>query len=183
MYEVLGPPCKSCDLYKTRKNIVFGEGPLDAKVMIIGEAPGEDEDVVGRPFVGRSGKLLRRTLSLIGFDVDKIFITNILQCRPPGNRNPKEEEIQICSKFLTEKLTCIKPKMIITPGKFSTATILGMDMKDVRITKMSGSMFERDIPVFPLVHPSFVLRGGISPVEYLIHTAAAYNYAVSMNLT
>jgi uracil-DNA glycosylase family 4 len=175
--------CHNCDLCKTRHRIVFGDGSLSSKIMAIGESPGEDEDVQGIPFIGRSGKLLRRTLSLIGFNLENIFITNIIQCRPPNNRDPTKEEIAACKTWLDKKLSFLNPEMIITVGKFSTSVILGLDIKFVKITKMSGNEYLSDNrKIFPLVHPSFVLRGGITNVEYLIQTAAAYNYAISRGI-
>lgn len=138
------------------KNLVFGEGDPDANLVIIGEAPGEDEDREGRPFVGRAGQLLDRILESARIEREDIYITNILKYRPPGNRNPKPEEITASTPLLLEQLQLIRPQIIGTLGNFPTQFFAGT--KD-GITKTRGRWFDwHGVRVFPMFHPAYLLR-------------------------
>lgn len=138
------------------QNLVFGEGNPDADLLIIGEAPGEDEDLQGRPFVGRAGQLLDRILESAHIEREDVYITNILKYRPPGNRNPKPEEILASEPLLLEQLKLIRPQIIGTLGNFPTQFFAGT--KD-GITKTRGRWFDwRGVRVFPMFHPAYLLR-------------------------
>jgi uracil-DNA glycosylase family 4 len=115
--------CRKCPLYATRKNPVPGEGPLSARVMLVGEAPGRKEDEEGRPFVGMAGKLLTTILESKGIPRRSVYITNVVKCRPPGNRDPKPEEIKACLPFLIRQIRLIKPKVIVALGRISGKTL------------------------------------------------------------
>lgn len=148
--------CKRCLLSKNRKNIVFGTGNTKAKLMIVGEAPGEEEDIRGEPFVGSAGQLLTRMLESINIKRDEVYITNIVKCRPPGNRNPLSEEIDSCIEFLWEQIKCIKPKIIFALGNVSAQTLL---KTKERISELRGKFYDlAGIKVLPSYHPAFLLR-------------------------
>ena len=137
-------------------NLVFGEGNPDAKLMLIGEAPGEDEDLSGRPFVGRAGQLLDRILESVSIRRDDIYITNIVKYRPPGNRNPKPEEIAASEPLLLEQIKLIRPQIIGTLGNIATQYFL--QTKD-GITRTRGNWYEwHGIKLMPLYHPAYLLR-------------------------
>jgi len=137
-------------------NLVFGDGNPDADVMIVGEAPGEDEDLQGRPFVGRAGGLLDRILESAHIEREDVYITNILKYRPPGNRNPKPEEIAASEPLLLEQIRLIRPQIIATLGNFPTQYFAGT--KD-GITKTRGKWFDwNGVRVFPMFHPAYLLR-------------------------
>ena len=137
-------------------NLVFGEGDPDANLIIVGEAPGEDEDLQGRPFVGRSGQLLDRILESVGLHRDDIYITNIVKYRPPGNRNPKPDEIAASEPLLIEQIKLIRPQIIATLGNVPTQYFAGTKEG---ITKTRGNWFEwNGIRVMPLFHPAYLLR-------------------------
>ena len=149
-----------CPLKASRTNIVFGMGDADAELMFVGEAPGRDEDLKGKPFVGRAGRLLDQLLDEIGLSRSQVFIANVLMCRPPGNRDPLPEEIEECKPYLMRKIELIEPKMICTLGNFATKTITGSPMG---ITKVCGRPQKRelaglDVTVYPLFHPAAALR-------------------------
>ncbi|MDA3885938.1 MAG: uracil-DNA glycosylase [Candidatus Delongbacteria bacterium] len=148
--------CKLCELHKTRINTVFGSGSDRSKLVIIGEAPGAEEDKTGLPFVGRSGKLLTKMLEAIGFSRDDVFICNVLKCRPPKNRDPKSDEIKQCSMYLDKQLEILKPKYILALGRIAAKRILNKDlaMKDFRKEIHSYN----NIPVMVTYHPSALLR-------------------------
>ena len=118
--------CKKCRLHKNRKNTVPGEGSLTTKLMFIGEAPGAKEDEEGRPFVGAAGKLLTKLLEDNGISRGSVFITNVVKCRPPGNREPYDDEIEACLPYLVKQIALIKPKIIVTLGRISTKTLCSM---------------------------------------------------------
>lgn len=148
--------CKRCKLHLSRKTIVFGEGYEDAKLMLIGEGPGYDEDVQGRPFVGKAGQLLTRILQSVQIERKEVYITNIVKCRPPGNRTPEPDEIESCFPFLLKQIQIIQPKIICALGSVSAQTLLQTDAK---ITSLRGKSFEfSGIKVFPTYHPAFLLR-------------------------
>lgn len=148
--------CTKCSLCKGRTQVVFGVGNLKAPLMFIGEAPGEDEDIQGEPFVGRAGKLLTKTLAEVGVKREQVYIANIVKCRPPQNRAPRLDEIAACIPYLNRQIEFIKPKFICALGNISAHTILGIEtpMKDMR-----GNVFELlDKKIFPTYHPASVLR-------------------------
>lgn len=143
-------------LHALSDNLVFGDGDPDAKVMLIGEAPGEDEDLSGRPFVGRAGQLLDRVLESVGLDRDTIYITNIVKFRPPGNRNPTPDEIKASEPVLLEQIRVLRPQVIGTLGNVPTQYFL--QTRD-GITRMHGQWHDwHGIRVFPLFHPAYLLR-------------------------
>ena len=149
-----------CPLKANRTQIVFGMGNADADVMFVGEAPGRDEDLQGKPFVGRAGRLLDELLEEIGMPRSEVFIANVLMCRPPGNRDPLPEEIEECRPYLMRKIELIEPKMICTLGNFATKLITG---SPVGITRVCGRPQRRDLAgldltVYPLFHPAAALR-------------------------
>lgn len=152
--------CSKCELSLKRINTVPGVGPIDSKIMIIGEAPGEQEDIQGLPFVGKAGQLLTKLLVNSGLPREKIYITNCLKCRPPNNRPPLLDEMKSCSIHLIKQLNLIKPKLIISLGATSIQFLL---QKKVSISKIRGNLievkiFDQSILVFPTFHPSFLLR-------------------------
>jgi len=148
--------CKRCKLHRTRSTIVFGEGNKKAKLMFIGEGPGYDEDVQGRPFVGKAGQLLTKIIQSIHLEREEVYITNIIKCRPPQNRNPEPDEIQSCHPFLEKQIQSIQPKMICALGTFAAQTLLSTDAK---ITSLRGRVFELGgIKVLPTYHPAYLLR-------------------------
>ena len=148
--------CKLCNLYKTRTNIVFGEGNPRAPLMLVGEAPGRDEDLRGKPFVGAAGQLLRESLKKEGISNDKIYIANVIKCRPPGNRDPKPEEISACLPYLREQIKIINPKIICTLGKFSTQVLLNTIQG---ITRLRGKVYQFNDTtiIIPTFHPAALI--------------------------
>jgi uracil-DNA glycosylase family 4 len=148
--------CKRCKLHQSRRTIVFGEGNERAGLMLIGEAPGYDEDVQGRPFVGKAGQLLTKILQSINLSREEVYIANIIKCRPPQNRNPEPDEILICNPFLGKQITTVRPRIICALGSFSAQTLLKTDTK---ITALRGKLFDLEgITVIPTYHPAFLLR-------------------------
>ena len=149
--------CKGCELYRTRNNLVFGEGSEKADIFIIGEGPGENEDNEGRPFVGRSGKLLDEVLNKHGLSrTNNVYIANMVKCRPPENRDPKTEEKEACIDFLKEQIEIVNPKLIICLGRVSASYFLG---KDFKVTKQHGEIYEIDGRKFTATfHPAAILR-------------------------
>ena len=148
--------CQRCPLGRVRTNLVFGEGNPKAEIVFVGEAPGRDEDIQGRPFVGRAGQLLTRIIVAMGLKRDDVYICNILKCRPPGNRNPRPEEIFNCEPFLVKQLQAIKPKIICALGTFAAHTLL---KTDVPITVLRGKFHTyHGIQLMPTYHPAFLLR-------------------------
>ena len=151
--------CKKCPLHKTRKNAVPGEGGNRKRIMFIGEAPGRREDELGRPFVGAAGKFLDELLNSIGLGREDVYITNIVKCRPPGNRDPTELEIKICSPYLDRQINILDPRIICPLGRFSAKYILeryGFDMES--ITKVHGKIYKADkILILPMYHPAAAL--------------------------
>ncbi len=148
--------CRRCPLCKTRTNLVFGEGNVHAGLVFVGEAPGADEDMQGRPFVGKAGQLLTRIIVAMGLQRQDVYICNILKCRPPGNRNPRPEEIAACEPFLIRQLQTIRPKMICALGTFSAHTLL---KTEVPISALRGRFHSyQGIPLMPTYHPAYLLR-------------------------
>jgi uracil-DNA glycosylase family 4 len=152
--EVLG--CKRCGLCSTRTQVVFGTGPAQTPLMFVGEAPGQDEDLKGEPFVGRAGQLLTNTLKKFGVDRSRVFIGNILKCRPPGNRTPAPEEMASCMPWLQRQIATIQPKLICGLGNIAVQTLL---VTKTGITKLRGKLTEaQGVPFFPTFHPAYILR-------------------------
>lgn len=144
--------CKACSLCEGRTNVVFGEGNPHARVMIVGEAPGKNEDLQGKPFVGAAGKFLDELLEVAGLKREDVFIANVLKCRPPSNRNPKPEEIEACATFLRQQTQTISPDVIVTLGNFATQFILrtGVGITHLRGTVQRAGRFL----VLPVFHPA-----------------------------
>ena len=158
--QVLG--CTNCELHTSRKQTVFGCGDPAADWMIIGEAPGAEEDRQGEPFVGRAGQLLNSMLQAIGLQREQVYIANILKCRPPNNRDPKAEEVAHCESYLRQQIMHIQPKIILALGRVAAQNLLKVDTP---IGKMRGRDYvypETDIPVVVSYHPAYLLR---SPAE------------------
>jgi len=151
--------CQKCELYKTRKNIVLGSGSISSRIIFIGEAPGFHEDRVGKPFVGKAGKIFDNMLSTINLNRNQIYLTNIVKCRPPKNRNPTDEEISTCSKYLDIEIRNIQPKIIIPMGKFATQYILQKnDINFESMFKSRGvSIKTRDYIIYPIYHPAALI--------------------------
>lgn len=149
--------CHRCALGENRTNAVVGEGNLNADLMVVGEGPGQVEDETGRPFVGRSGELLDKILAAVHLTRDRdVFICNVVKCRPPGNRDPKDEEALACSGYLMEQIRLVDPKIILLTGKIALRNLLGV--KD-GITKVRGQWYERDGRLYmPIFHPAYLLR-------------------------
>ena len=148
--------CLRCKLHKRRKTIVFGEGDPSADLMLIGEAPGADEDMQGRPFVGRAGQLLMQMIKAIGFQRSDVYIANVLKCRPPDNRPPEPDEIAECSPFLFKQVEIIQPKIILALGTFAAQLLL--DTK-TSISFLRNRVYDRPFGrVVATYHPSFLLR-------------------------
>ncbi len=153
--EVLG--CSKCGLAATRNHVIFGEGNPHAKILVIGEAPGRDEDLGGRPFIGRSGQLLDKILAACGFTREEhVYISNIVKCRPPGNRDPEIGEREACLPYLLKQIEIIDPVMLVLLGATALKSMMGQDM---RITRVRGNWLEwNGRLVMPVFHPSALLR-------------------------
>ena len=148
--------CDKCGLSSTRNKIVFGKGSKDAKIMFIGEAPGESEDREGLPFVGRAGKLLDKFFEAVDFNLDNIYVANILKCRPPQNRDPNESEQNSCIDYLRLQTKLLEPKIIVCLGRIAAMRIIKPDFK---ITSEHGVWFKKgDIFMTAVYHPSALLR-------------------------
>jgi uracil-DNA glycosylase len=148
--------CRRCTLCEKRSSIVFGEGSPDARVVFVGEGPGEEEDKSGRPFVGRAGELLTKMIEAVGWRREDVYICNIVKCRPPGNRDPLPLEVATCEPFLAQQLRAIAPVAIVTLGKPAISALLG---RVVPITKIRGRWLEwQGVPVMPTYHPAYLLR-------------------------
>ncbi|WIF95757.1 uracil-DNA glycosylase [Caminicella sporogenes] len=148
--------CRRCRLCRERNNVVFGEGNPEAVIMFIGEGPGYNEDVMGRPFVGAAGKLLTKAIEGIGFKREEIYIANIVKCRPPNNRNPREDEINACIPYLRWQVKIIRPKIIVCLGAVSARSIID---KNFSITRERGIWIERKgYFIMPTFHPAALLR-------------------------
>jgi len=150
--------CTKCELHKGRTQTVFGVGNINADWMIIGEAPGRDEDMQGEPFVGRAGKLLNAMLRAIGLQREQVYIANILKCRPPDNRDPRPEEVVCCEGYLKQQIAMIKPKIILAVGRIAAQNLLKVETP---IGQMRGNRYEYpegNIPVVVTYHPAYLLR-------------------------
>jgi DNA polymerase len=153
----IGDDCSRCKLHTLgRKQIVFGVGNPNADLMFVGEGPGADEDQQGIPFVGRAGQLLTRIIEAIDLKRDEVYIANVVKCRPPNNRNPEPDEVATCEPFLFRQIDAIKPKVIVTLGKFATQSLL---RTDEAISRLRGRLFDyRGAKLVPTWHPAYVLR-------------------------
>lgn len=154
--------CVGCKLSKNRNSIVFGEGNPGAKIMFIGEGPGREEDIQGRPFVGEAGMLLTKliekmSLGDVGLKRGDVYIANIVKCRPPMNRDPEEDEVASCRGFIERQIEIIHPEVIITLGRIALQTLL--KRQELKITAVRGNFFDYNgIPVMPTFHPAYLLR-------------------------
>ncbi len=148
--------CRKCGLCEQRHTVVTGEGNTDADIMFIGEGPGRDEDITGRPFVGAAGKLLDKMLAAIGLERDDVYIANIVKCRPPQNRTPQDDEAQACLPYLRAQFALIRPRIIVCLGATSAKYIYD---PNVRITKDRGNwVFRKGVWILPTYHPAALLR-------------------------
>ncbi|WP_102401962.1 uracil-DNA glycosylase [Haloimpatiens massiliensis] len=149
--------CNMCRLGNSRTNMVFGEGNLNAKLMFVGEAPGADEDRIGRPFVGKAGQLLEKALRALDLQRERdYYISNICKCRPKNNRNPQEDEAQACLQYLRNQVALIKPKIIVCLGAIPTKYIMGPEF---RVTRNRGNWVkQKGIYIMPIFHPAALLR-------------------------
>lgn len=149
-------PCIKCDLCKTRTQTVFGSGNKKAEWMIIGEGPGQNEDLQGLPFVGKAGQLLTEMLRAVGLDREEVFIANIVKCRPPSNRDPKPIEIETCKPYLLRQIALVKPKIIVVLGRVAAQALLNTEEP---IGKLRGKIHAlNDTPVVVVYHPAYLLR-------------------------
>ncbi len=148
--------CQGCSLAETRTNVVFGDGAENAEILFIGEGPGQHEDEQGKPFVGRAGKLLDDMLEMVGLDRTKVYIANIVKCRPPQNRDPLNVEQDACIGWLRRQTALLQPKIIVCLGRIAAKAII---KKDYRITAEHGQWFERNgVQMTAIYHPAALLR-------------------------
>ena len=177
--------CKNCALADTRHNVVFGEGARDAEVMFIGEGPGEQEDLTGRPFVGRAGQLLDDMLTMIDLKRKKVFIGNMVKCRPPGNRDPLNIEQEACIGYLRNQVALLRPKIIICLGRIAAMKLMREDFK---ITREHGQWMEKaGIWMMAMYHPSALLRDpskrpeafvDLKTLQHKIRELCTHTYAI-----
>ena len=160
--------CTRCELSTTRTPVVFGTGHRDSPLVVVGEAPGEQEDLSGEPFVGRSGTLLRRVIGEeTGLDPADCCIVNVVKCRPPQNRDPRPAEVAACRPWLDEQLEVVSPTVVLTVGNFASRLLLGTREG---ITRLRGRSYPwRDAHLVPTLHPAAVLRGGSAALERFRH--------------
>lgn len=157
--------CNKCKLCKTRQNIVFGTGNKHAKLMFIGEGPGADEDRLGEPFVGRAGKLMNLAFETLGIDRKEVYIANVVKCRPPGNRNPEEDEAMACLNYLRNQVILVQPEIIVLLGSVALKNILG---KEYGITASRGKWVEKKgIKYMPTWHPAALLRDETKKIDFI----------------
>lgn len=155
--------CTACRLAETRTNVVFGDGSPEARVMFVGEGPGRNEDLQGIPFVGAAGQLLNRLLGEIDMRRDDVYIANVVKCRPPGNRDPRPDEIASCKGFLADQIRLIDPDVVVTLGNFATKLLLKQEMGITRLRGHAYPWWNRTI--VPTFHPAAALRGGQSVLD------------------
>ncbi len=148
--------CTGCRLSQTRNRVVFGEGNPRARLLFVGEAPGEEEDLQGRPFVGKAGKLLDRMIERIGLRREDVYICNVLKCRPPQNRDPEPEEVEACKGYLTAQIDLIAPRVICTLGRHAYNALFNVEERITRIRGIKKTF--RGSVLLPTYHPSFLLR-------------------------
>lgn len=158
--------CTGCELCQTRTKVVFGRGSENAKLLFVGEAPGENEDKTGLPFVGAAGKLLDRYLAYAEIGEEDYYIANILKCRPPHNRDPLPREEDACMPYLREQLSILRPRIIVCLGRISAMRIIDPEF---RITKQHGTWFENgDVKIMAVYHPAALLRDPRKKEEMLL---------------
>ena len=156
--------CTKCKLCQHRTKIVFGVGNKNADIMMIGEGPGADEDAQGEPVVGKAGKLMNEAFRGIGINRDNLYITNVVKCRPPQNRDPEKDEIESCKQYLENQIQIIKPKLIVLLGKIALQSILG---EEHSITRDRGTLIEKDgITYLPMWHPAALLRDDYKKIQF-----------------
>jgi uracil-DNA glycosylase family 4 len=148
--------CTQCRLSENRKTVVFGEGYPKADVMFVGEGPGAEEDRTGRPFVGQAGKLLDRMIFAMGLEREEVYIANVVKCRPPGNRDPKDDEVAACAAFLDRQIELIAPKVIVALGKPASRRLTGTN-KPMGALRGRWSSY-RGVPLMPTFHSAYLLR-------------------------
>lgn len=158
--------CTACRLAESRTNVVFGEGDPNARLMLVGEAPGKNEDLQGEPFVGAAGHLLDELMASIGITREDAYIANVLKCRPPGNRDPQQDEIDSCKGYLREQIRMIRPEVVVTLGNFATKLLVPTE---VGITRMRGQAIDwwLGATLIPTFHPAAALRGRPSVREQM----------------
>ena len=157
--------CNKCKLCKTRQNIVLGTGNKQAKLMFIGEGPGADEDRLGEPFVGRAGKLMNLAFEALGIDRNEVYIANVVKCRPPGNRNPEDDEAIACLNYLRNQVILVHPEIIVLLGSVALKNILG---KEYGITASRGKWVEKKgIKYMPTWHPAALLRDETKKIDFI----------------
>jgi len=149
--------CTKCGLSQSRNKVIFGEGNQNAKIFLIGEAPGRDEDIIGRPFIGKSGQLLDKILEACGFNREEhVFISNIIRCRPPGNRIPSEQEAKTCMPYLFRQINLVNPEILVLLGSTALKYMFGQDKK---ITRIHGTWLNwNNRLAMPVYHPAALLR-------------------------
>ncbi len=148
--------CRRCRLRESCSQVVFGEGPPDARLMLIGEGPGQDEDIQGRPFVGKAGQLLDKILEAAGIQRSQVYIGNVVKCRPPGNRLPNPDEVKECRKYLERQIKLIRPSIIVCLGSMASQTVIDPNAK---ITRIRGRwLIRQGIKIMPTYHPAALLR-------------------------
>lgn len=156
--------CNKCKLCSGRKNIVFGTGNKNAKIMFIGEGPGADEDIQGEPFVGKAGQLMNKAFEALGIERNNVYIANIVKCRPPQNRNPEKDEAEACMDYLRNQVILVKPKIIVLLGSVALKNILG---EEYGITNSRGKWIEkREIWYMPTFHPAALLRDDSKKIDF-----------------
>ena len=150
--------CTACRLAETRTNVVFGAGQIESDLMFVGEAPGRNEDIQGAPFVGAAGNLLEELLGEIGVRREDVYIANVLKCRPPGNRDPKQDEIDACKGYLREQIRMVEPRVVMTLGNFATKLLMPTELG---ITRVRGHSYDwwLGAKLVPTFHPAAALRG------------------------
>ena len=157
--------CNRCKLCSTRQNIVFGVGNKNADIMLIGEGPGADEDRLGEPFVGRAGKLMNMAFDMLGIKREELYIANVVKCRPPGNRNPEDDEAMACLNYLRNQVILVKPRIIVLLGSIALKNILG---KEYGITASRGKWVEKKgILYMPTWHPAALLRDDTKKIDFI----------------
>lgn len=165
--------CRKCKLCTNRKNIVFGQGNKNAKVMFIGEGPGADEDAQGLPFVGKAGKLMDEAFKGIGINRQDVYIANIVKCRPPSNRDPEEDEVAACLNYLRNQVILIKPQIIVLLGRIALKNILG---NEYNISTARGKWVEKKgIMYMPTWHPAALLRDENKKIDFWKDLKEVYN--------
>ena len=164
--------CTACPLHQNRTHSVFSSGPPNSPLMIIGEGPGEQEDLTGFPFVGRAGELLDKGLGEAELSRDEVYVTNVVKCRPPGNRNPSRDEMLHCQDYLEDQIRIVKPKVIVLLGKVAAEFLLG---REVKITRENGQVDakHKGTPTMTVLHPAYVLRNQKPEVRQAFFEAIA----------